>query len=186
MGFWSKKRETVPPEQRVEQALAEAAGLAGEKPKAALKVLDRLKGDAYPLVSFGGAYHEQFARIVGQALEMNGPFPGVSAVPWSRWTGVLTVADVLALAGEGSQPVLYLFEPPGRLSRGPATDLGGLKVLAEDDRLAMVVVGEMNTYLRREPLLSLTGRVDASTEEILEELKGAFHAAGYGSTFLVG
>ncbi len=186
MVFWKKKPDAGPPEHRVEAVLTEAGEALAGKPKEALKLLDGLKGDAYPLVTFGGPYHERFSRIVGEALGMTGGFPGVSAFPWDRWEDFPTVADVLALAGEAPEPVLYLYEPPGRLSRGPATELEGLKHLTEDEQLAMVVVGEMNVFLRRDPLLSLAGRADPSTEEILEELVGAFERSGYRTLSIVG
>jgi len=186
VGFWKKRGESVPLDQRVDQVLDEAEKLAGRRPKSALQLLDGLKGDAYPLVTFGGTHHQRFSGIAASALGTTEAFPGVSALPWSRWVDVPTVADVLTLAGEGSEPVLYLFEPPDRFSRGPATELAGLKLLLEDGGLAMVVVGEMNTFLRREPLLSLTGRVDPSSVEILEELETSFRAAGYRSISIVG
>ena len=186
MALWKRKRDVVAPDVRVQQALAEGEALVGEKPKMVLKALDHLKGDAYPLMTFGGSYHQRFVQVVAQALGWSGPVPDVRAYPWSTWHGRITLGDIVTLARETIEPVLYLYVPPGRLDRGPVAEIEALEALAEDEQLVMVVVGEMNTFLRCDLLAGLVGLADLETEEILQEIVDAARKAGLRTLSIVG
>jgi hypothetical protein len=173
MAFWNRRQAEVSAEDQVRNTLAEIERLIPSKPKAALKLLDRLKGEAYPLVTFGGVHHGEFSRMTQGALGWIGPIPGVAAFSWKHWDGFPTVADILDLATNCNEPVLFLYEPPTRFSRGPVGEIEALRVLEENSQLLMVVIGEANTFLRRDLLLSVAPHLNPDSEEILQDLVDA-------------
>ncbi len=177
MVFW-RKREARSVAEIVARTINEAESSVAEAPKAALRVLERLGGEAYPLVTFGGPLHERFAAVVARAIGGDHPFPGSKRIQWSGEEGCITVADVLDRARSQSEPVLYLFEP--LTARGGAVaELRALAELAADDSVLMAVVGEMNTFLRRDALLSLEGSLDTSSEEVIQEIEDAARRARF-------
>ncbi len=186
MALWTRRRDNLPPEERVRQTFEEARRLAGTKPRAALRSLDRLKGDAHALVTFGGPYHEPFTEIVMEALGWSGPVPAVSPHPWHEWEGRLTVADVLDLARKTEEPVLYLYQPPGRSDRGPVAEIEGLQALAGDEQLVMVVTGGANALIRRDLLLLVAEAADPGSEEILQEITDAARKKGFRVLAIIG
>ena len=186
MVFWKRKRDVMTPEEQVDVVLIAGEEVTRERPQAALKLLDGLKGVTYPLVTFGGEHHERFRRIVMRALGWSGPAPNVRVCPWSRWKGPFTMADVVAFAQEVSEPVLYLYEPPGRLTRGPVVEIEGLEALAEDEQVVMVVIGEANALVRRDLLIGVAGAADLTSEEILQEIADATRKSGLRTLSIVG
>ncbi len=186
MGLFSRKRKEIPADEEVQMVMDEAEQLLGVKPKAALKKLDMLKGDAYPLVTFGGPYNERFTRLCLQGLGGGEPLPAVAAFPWKRWENYPTVGDLLTLAGELSEPVLYLFAEPTRRSPGPAVEIEGLHTLMSDEQLVMLVMGEMNTFFRRDLLLTIGPGADVDSEEVLQEIMDAARKSGFRSLTVIG
>jgi len=194
MVLW-KKREARPVAEIVAGIIEEAEASVGGAPEAALRVLERLGGDAYPLVTFGGPLHDRFAAVVARTLGgdhpfpvrgdlgTDHPFPGSKQIQWSGEEGCTTVADVLDRARSQSEPVLYLFEP--LTARGGAVaELRALAELAADDDVLMAAVGEINTFLRKEALLSLEGSLDTSSEEVIQEIEDAARRAGFRTVSL--
>jgi len=186
MAFWKKRRDTVTPEEHVQIALGEGERLVGERPKAALKALGRLGETAYPLVTFGGEYHERFQSIVRKALGRESPAPAVRSCPWSHWQTPFTMADVLTLAQEVPVPVLYFHEPTGNFARRPVVEIEGLEALAKDDRLVMVVIGESSALVKRDLLIEVAGAADLTCEEILQEIVDAARKSGFRVLSIIG
>ena len=188
MVFWRKRSSDVSPEERVLTALDDAERLLENgQQRAALKALNRLKGDAvYPALAFGGPHHERFSRLGRAALGSTEPPLEVATFPWERWNDPPTLAQLLELAQATSEPVLYLHGPSRRMSRGPLAEIEALKILQEDEQLLMVVIGEANTLFRRDLLLSVAPSGDLETEEILEELATTARRQGFRTLCVVG
>jgi len=186
MAFWNRRQANDSPEDQVRSTMTEVERLIPSKPKAALKLLDRLKGEAYPLVTFGGAHHVEFVKMTQNALGWIGPIPHVAAFPWKHWGGFPTMADILDLASNTDQPVLFFHDRPTRFSSGPVGEIQALRALEENPQLLMVVLGEANTFLRRDLLLSMGPHLNRLSEDILQDLIDVCEISGLQTLSLPG
>ncbi len=96
------------------------------------------------------------------------------------------MADILDLASNSDQPVLFLHDPLTRFSRGPIGEIEAPRALEENPHLLMVVLGEANTFLRRDLLLSVAPHLNSDSEEILQDLVDVCQISGLQTLSLPG
>jgi hypothetical protein len=94
-----------------------------------------------------------------------GEFPAVRVVLWSTWPEP-KMRDVRSLAEQTSEEVIHLAAPPARSHHDALAELEGLRLLAQDERAALVTVGEDDLLARRSFLLEACAGLAPESEDI--------------------
>ena len=155
--------------------LAGARDTALYDPKAALKTLGKEGKRLYPLFRVGGELHDEYRGVTAEAwaksegLVATPATPTVVAIPWDTWPEPM-LRDLAARAQDAEEDILYFTPPEKRSHRNAMAELDGLKRLANDDAVVMVVIGEEAMMFRRPFLLEAGRRLPPETEEIGQDL----------------
>ncbi len=185
MRLWRRLtgRETTEEREERVRALLRAAA-ANPDPRRSLRRLDRIGRSATDLVGFGGDHHETFRRAVvsawrrGEPNRLHRDLPTVAATLWSRWPSP-TVSELTIWAREEDAGALAVFDQGGVARSDGLLQLNALRLLADDDRLVVVVAGEGDVFLRRRFLLQVGSAARLDVEEVIQELRDAAGVLGY-------
>jgi hypothetical protein len=180
MGFFKKilGGESGMPEgderQRAKNLLQDVVSLSKQDPKKAMKKLRKEAKPFYGVLRIGEPLNSWLQGVMvsiweresgGKALTL----PTAEAVPWSTW-GDLKMSDIMSKAMEIDKDVLYCTAEKSRSLRDAIGEIEALRLFADDEKVAMVIIGEKDMLFRKSFLMRASQAVKPDSEDIGQDL----------------
>ncbi len=175
-------------EDRIRQARSALDAARTEPPDKAMKSLRKHGRTFYGLFGVGRELHGEYLNAVAAARERGAseatrPPPRIEMLPWTTWDDPM-MKDLTATARESDAELLYI---TGVDAKGPLDAMLEVDVMGQfndNDRLAMVILGEENMMFRRSFLLAASENVPPEAEELGQDLLDYARRAGLESEFV--